>query len=35
MTRSEADRRVHELEADWATVQLVDPVINARREAAL
>jgi len=26
---------VHELEADWATLQLVDPVINARREAVL
>jgi len=35
VTRSEADRRVHELEADWATLQLVDPVINSRREALL
>jgi len=35
MTRSEADRRVAKLEADWATLQLVDPVINARREALL
>jgi len=35
VTRSEADRRVHELEADWATLLLVDPVINARREAVL
>jgi len=26
---------VAKLEADWATVQLVDPVINARREAVL
>jgi len=35
VTRSEADRRVSELEADWSTLQLVDPVINARREAVL
>jgi len=35
MTRSEADRRVAKLEADWSTVQLVDPVINSRREAVL
>jgi len=35
MTRSEADRLVHELEADWSPLQLVDPVINARREALL
>jgi len=35
MTRSERDRRVHELNADWATVQLVNPVYNARREALL
>jgi len=35
MTRSEADRRVAKLEADWATLHLVDPVINARREELL
>jgi len=35
MRRSEADRRVSELDADWATLELVDPVINARREALL
>jgi len=35
VTRSEADRRVSKLEADWSTLQLVDPVINARREALL
>jgi hypothetical protein len=35
MTRAEADRRVHELEADWATLALVDPVRNHRRETLL
>jgi len=35
MTRAEADRRVHEFEWDVATLLLVDPVINARREALL
>ena len=35
MTRAEADRRVWELEADWATLALVDPVRNHRREALL
>jgi len=35
VTRSEADRRVAKLEADWATLQLVDPITNARREAVL
>jgi hypothetical protein len=35
MTRSEADRRVHELEADWSTLELVDPVRNHHREALL
>jgi hypothetical protein len=35
MTRSEADRRVHELEADWATLELVDPIRNHHREELL
>jgi len=35
MSRAEADRRVHEFECDVATLLLVDPVINARREALL
>jgi len=35
MTRSEADRRVSELEADWATLELVDPIRNHRREVLL
>jgi len=35
MTRSEADRRVHELEADWSTLELVDPIRNHRREELL
>jgi len=35
MTRSEADRRVAKLEADWATLALVDPIRNHRREALL
>jgi len=35
MTRAEADRRVHELEADWATLALVDRVRNPRRETLL
>jgi hypothetical protein len=35
MTRSEADRRVSELEADWATLELVDPVRNHHREVLL
>ena len=35
MTRSEADRRVAELEADWSTLELVDPITNAHREALL
>jgi len=35
VTRSEADRRVSELEADWATLALVDPVRNHRREVLL
>jgi len=35
MTRSEADRRVAELEADWSTLELVDPIRNHRREVLL
>ena len=35
MDRSEADRRVHELDADWATLELVDPVRNHHREVLL
>jgi hypothetical protein len=35
MTRSEADRRVAELEADWATLELVDPIRNHHREVLL
>jgi hypothetical protein len=35
MTRSDADRRVHEWESDVATLLLVDPVYNRRREALL
>jgi len=35
VTRSEADRRVHELEADWATLALVDPIRNHHREVLL
>ena len=35
MDRAEADRRVHELDADWATLELVDPIRNARRERVL
>jgi len=35
MTRSEADRRVHDFEADVSTLLLVDPVINHRREMVL
>jgi hypothetical protein len=35
MTRSEADRRVHDFEADVATLLLVDPVINNKREMLL
>lgn len=35
MTRAEADRRVHELEADWATLALADAVRNDRRERLL
>lgn len=35
MTRAEADRRVWELDADWATIDLVDPIVNHRRETLL
>jgi hypothetical protein len=35
MNRSEADRRVHDWEADVATLLLVDPVYNRRREELL
>jgi len=35
MTRSEAARRVSELDADWATLELVDPIRNHHREALL
>jgi len=35
VTRSEADRRVHDFEADVATLLLVDPITNAHREALL
>jgi hypothetical protein len=35
MKRSTADRRVHDFEADVATLLLVDPVINSKREALL
>ena len=35
MTRSEADRRVAKLEADWATLALVDPITNHHREVLL
>jgi len=35
MERSEADRRVADLEADWATLELVDPIRNSCREAIL
>lgn len=35
MTRAEADRRVSRLEADWATLALVDPIRNSRRERLL
>jgi len=35
MRRSEADRRVSELDADWATLELVDPIRNHHREVLL
>jgi len=35
VTRSEADRRVWELNADWSTLELVDPLRNHYREVIL
>jgi len=35
MTRSEADRRVAKLEADWSKGKRVDPIKKERREALL
>jgi len=35
MTRAEADRRVHDWESDVATLLLVDPVTNSKREMLL
>lgn len=32
MNREEADRRVHDWEADVSTLLLVGPVVNSRRE---